>query len=337
MARAVGGAGGRPVLLTGATGFIGTAVIRELHRVGWFDWGPPLVVLTRSPPEWLSESGVEVVKGDLSEPDGLRGIANGVSTIIHIAAQIGGDAELCRRVNRDGTKFLLAEAEKAGTQRFLYMSTTAVYGHGPHRGISESLLAPEPVSATSLSRAQAEREVRRFGGTVLRPHLVYGHGDTWFVPALCRLVRAVPAWIERGAARTSVIEVNDLAALVVRLMGLSWGKSRGAVFHANDPRPVRMREVIGTVCRELGVRPPSRNLGCAAHRERTRKVLPGLTDHQFALLAKDHWYESDRLWRRTELAPGGGFAEKFARSADWYRTHLTADTTAPVDIGYSET
>ncbi|UJW33891.1 NAD(P)-dependent oxidoreductase [Saccharothrix sp. AJ9571] len=337
MGGAVGGLGGKPVLLTGATGFIGSAVVRELRRVGWFDWGPPLVVLSRSPPDWLAGSGVEVVKGDLAEPSGLRGIADGISTVIHIAAQIGGDAERCRRVNHDGTRFLLEEAEKAGIRRFLYMSTTAVYGHGPHRGISESLLAPEPVSATSLSRAHAEREVRKFGGTVLRPHLVYGPGDTWFVPGLCRLVQAVPAWIDGGAARTSVIDVDDLAALVVRLMGLSWGKSRGAVFHANHPRPVTVREVVSTVCRELGLRVPVRNLSAEAHRARTRKVLPGLTDHQFDLLARDHWYDSERLWRRTDADPGGGFAEKFARSAGWYRTHISPDATEPVDIGVSET
>ncbi|QYN22231.1 NAD(P)-dependent oxidoreductase [Amycolatopsis sp. DSM 110486] len=310
------------ILVTGATGFIGCAVVRELVASGC---GPRVRVLVRRPlPDgtaaWPADAGVRPVAGDLADPASLAGVCAGVTTLVHLAAQVGGDEQLCTTVNEDGTRALLAEAARAGTTRVLHLSTCAVYRDGDHRGASESVLVTGPASATSRSRLAAERLVRAAGGAVLRPHLVYGVGDRHVVPALVRWLRAVPAWAAGGDARTSVVSVTDLAAVVVALIhrpGLP-----GEVFHVADPRPVRMRRLVTAVCDLLGEPLPAADLPLGEHRERTREALPWLSDHQYSLLTRDHWYESSRVWARTGVPTGPGLVARLAEAAQYYRETL---------------
>ncbi|MFC0548260.1 NAD-dependent epimerase/dehydratase family protein [Kutzneria chonburiensis] len=313
------------VLVTGATGFVGSAMMTDLLS-GPREHRPEIRVLTRSGvPHWMSEAGVVEVRGDLVEPSTMRGACDGVTTVLHLGSQIGGSADLCDAVNRDGTRVLLEEATRAGVNRFVYLSTTSVYGSGVHRGSGESLLAPAPASPTSASKLAAERSVRSFGGVVLRPHLVYGAGDIWFVPTLLRLLEKIPALIDSGGARTSVVAVTDLARVIAALARMAWGRAPGAVFHVSDPRPVRMRELIGLLCARLGHAMPEESLPAPAHRELTRQELPSMTDHQFELLAYDHFYDSERIWRHTGVRPGPGVRERIdAPVAQWYRERVAA-------------
>jgi nucleoside-diphosphate-sugar epimerase len=313
------------VLVTGATGFVGSTVMADLLE-GPREGRPEIRVLTRRGlPRWMAEAGVVEVRGDLVEPSSMRGACDGVTTVLHLGSQIGGSADLCDAVNRDGTRVLLEEATRAKVNRFVYLSTTSIYGSGVHRGSGESLLAPAPASATSASKLAAERSVRSFGGVVLRPHLVYGAGDIWFVPTLLRLLEKIPALIDSGAARTSVVAVTDLARVIAALARMAWGRAPGAVFHVSDPRPVRMWELIGLLCARLGRSMPEESLPAKDHRELTRRQLPEMTDHQFELLAYDHYYDSDRIWRHTGVRPGPGVRERLNLPvSQWYRERVAA-------------
>lgn len=310
----------RTVLVTGGTGFVGSAAVAAMVSGADAADRPEVRVLSRRPlPGWMSEAGVIGVRGDLTDPGSIRGSCDGVSTVVHLAAQIGGGREICERVNVEGTRSLLREVARTGVRRIVHLSTTAVYGSGVHRGASESLLAPAPVSETSRTRLLAERQVRAVGGMVLRPHLVYGPGDTWFLPTVFRLLGLVPAWIDRGEAVTSVVSVQDLGRVVAALAQRPWGPHPGAVFHVNQPEPVTYRELIGTVLACLGIEPPAEELAAAEVRLRLSRELPELSDHQFELLAVDHWYESSRIWRRAGVSPGPGLAARLGSAAEWYR------------------
>ncbi|MFD5829057.1 NAD-dependent epimerase/dehydratase family protein [Lentzea sp. NPDC060358] len=308
----------KAILVTGGTGFIGGAALRALAASG------PVThvrVLSRHPlPEFLRARGVLHVRGDLTDPSSLRGVCEGVTTVLHLASQVGRDEELCDVVNRHGTTVLLADARRHGVSRVAYMSTTSVYGHGVHRGLSEADARPLPVSAASRSRLFAEQSVREFGGVVLRPHLVYGVGDVWFIPTLLRLLRRVPSWIQEGAAKVSVICVDALGAVLSALTRIPW--RGGETFHVSHPRPASFRSIVRTVCAGLRLDLPERSLPAAEHREAARREMPELTDHQHELLASDHWYDSSRIWREVRQYPGPGFASGFAHATGWYRSLL---------------
>ena len=393
-------AGEPDLLVTGATGFVGTAVLRELVARGE---GARVRVLARRPlPGWMTDAGVTTWRGDVTDAAGLVGLCTGITTLVHLASQVGGDAELCTAVNEDGTAKLLAEAHRAGTTEVLYLSTCAVYRDGVHRGAREpagefgsslgrvglaegatgtgsvlgtdpgspagrsgrgyrgsqagcsglrgesgpqtgrlsgpphdparrpgrtepagrSALVTGPASATSRSRLAGERLVLAAGGVVLRPHLIHGTGDRHVVPALARWISAVPAWAAGGAARTSLVAVADLAAAIVVLALNPGTGGAGEVFHVADPDPVRLRGFITAVCELLGLPVPVADLTLAEHRARTRAALPALTDHQYSLLTRDHWYESTRIWELTGVSPGPGFGPGLAAAADWYRASL---------------
>ncbi|MBP2334794.1 NAD-dependent epimerase/dehydratase family protein [Saccharothrix coeruleofusca] len=309
---------GKTILVTGGTGFIGGAALRALADS---EPGTNIRVLSRQPlPESLRTGEVLHVHGDLTDPSSLRGVCEGVSTVLHLASHVGRDPELCDVVNRHGTTALLADARRHGVSRVAYMSTTAVYGHGVHRGLTETGVNPLPVSPASRSRLFAEQAVRGFGGIVLRPHLVYGVGDVWFIPTLLRLLNRVPSWIQDGAARVSVVCVDMLGEVLSGLTRIPW--RGGETYHVSHPRSTSFRSIVRTVCSTLRLDLPSRSLPVAEHREISRGMMPELTDHQHELLASDHWYDSSRIWRKVRQCPGPGFSSRFARAADWYRDLL---------------
>lgn len=307
--------GPKRLAVTGATGFIGSAVARALAA------GPDEVrALVRTV---LDEPlpGVEYVSADLTDPASLHGALEGADALLHLASYIGSDVERSEAVNVRGTRALLAEAERAGVGRVLYLSTAAVYGAGPHSGVAEGELTPEPVSATSRTRLEAERLVLAARGTVLRPGLVLGEGDRWVVPAIAELLARVPAWCEGGAALLSVVAVEDLARLFAAAVRSS-AVGRGRVHHASHPEPISSRELITTLARE-GVLPlPEEDLSLEECLERLRENPGRVSERQFSLLSQDHWYRSDTVWQATGCPPGPTVVERLAKAAPWYRDLL---------------
>ncbi|WP_328904614.1 NAD-dependent epimerase/dehydratase family protein (plasmid) [Streptomyces sp. NBC_00441] len=308
------------VVLTGATGFIGGAVLRELgrHRAAS---GTVLRAVGRGPrPEGPASAADEWVSAELTDPDSLRGACEGADVLLHLASTLGPDAARCEAVNAGGTAAVMADAVRAGVRRIVHLSTAAVYGRGPHRGIGVDEIVPAPVSAASRSRLLAERPAREAGAFVLRPGLVLGSGDRWVVPALAELVRRVPSRWDGGRGLLSAVAVDDLARLIAALaLSPGSGPAAGGVFHASHPRPVRNRDLMDTLAAHA-VLPAQRGEpdwpGCL---ERLRAVPGPVSERQFELLARDHWYRSEEIWDVAQCDPGPGPLAALADAADWYR------------------
>lgn len=274
------------ILLTGAGGFVGGAV---LHAFARRDAAARvrLLVHRRAP----AATAAEAWPGDLTDPEGLRGACAGVRTVVHAASYVGPSAERAAAVNDRGTRALLAEAARAGVERVVQVGTAAVYGEGVHRGEDEGALRPRPASPVSRSRLAGERAVLAGGGAVLRPLFVTGDDDVWFLPAALRLLAGTGAWIDEGAARLATIDVDALAAAVVDL-ALDHPGARG-VLHATEPRPVTFRELVTSAARVHGIPLPERSVPLA---EVLRDPPAGMSRRHVRLLAEDHWYDSSRLW-----------------------------------------
>lgn len=304
------------VVVVGGTGFIGSHVVRALAQ-------DAAVTSTTRRAGATVEPGVRTVLADLDDPATLRSAFEGADVVVHAASYVGRDAALSETTNVRGTENLVAAAREAGVERIVALSTTSVYGTGPHRGISEDEVAAHPESVASEHRHAAERLVLDAGGTVLRPNLVYGAGDRWFVPALASVTAGLGATIEGGAASISVIAVEDLARIVATLSTSSAAASAlstsGTVLHASAPAPVTVRSIIDALVADLGVPEPARDLTAA----QARGVLPAerVSDHQLALITQDHWYDSELVWSLVGEPPAEAFRLTDAHRA-WYAAAL---------------
>ena len=313
------------VLVVGGTGFIGRAVLKALtRRHPAHAYAPGLRVLSRRAPQ---TPGAQHVTGDLTDPPSLHGACSGITTVIHTASYVGRDPRKCHDINHTGTQALLTEAARHGVPRFIYVSTASVYGTGPHHGPHEEQLQPSPHSPASTTRLHAEEAVRAAGGIILRPHLIYGTGDHWFIPTLARILRHIPTWPDGPPPKTSAIAVQDLARIIAALAHQPppHPHSDGGTYHAADPRPLPMDHLL-THLRTLLHLPPARPTPISEHRAHVHKLLPELSDHQYALLTKDHWYNTNRIWHHTQLHPGPGFETQFTANSPWYTQQLTRHT-----------
>lgn len=193
-----------PLFLTGATGFIGRAVLPLLAEQP----GADLRCLVRgsgNPPSPAPTVGVRWIRGDLEDPDGYRAHLPAGGTVLHMAALTGkAGARRHREVNGEATRRLVVEARAAGVERFVFMSSI-VAGFPDRR-------------AYPYARAKVEAEAAvRDGGmrwVILRPTQVFGPGS----PVLAGLTRlaSTPVGIRfgSGTVRMQPIDVDDVARAV---------------------------------------------------------------------------------------------------------------------------
>ncbi|MEU9148159.1 NAD-dependent epimerase/dehydratase family protein [Streptomyces sp. NPDC048349] len=311
------------VVITGATGFIGEAVLAELARIRAQQPRSAALCLRvvgrRAPRE--GGPADEWVRADLADPGSLRESCAGADVLLHLASLIGSDERQCAAVNTEGTAALMEQARRAGVGRIVHLSTSAVYGAGPHRGIPVDGVVPAPVSATSRTRLAAEGPALAAGAVVLRPHLVIGPGDRWVVPAVGRLLEATGALWGGGRALLSLVAVGDLARLVARL-ALGYGPQGATVWHASHPEPVRTAALVRALAGRGIVPAVERDLSEAECLERLAASGSAMSPRQFWLLAQDHWYDSAGIWEAAGCPPGPGPLARLDGAAPWYREHL---------------
>ncbi|MBD1539317.1 NAD-dependent epimerase/dehydratase family protein [Arthrobacter sp. S13_S34] len=298
------------VLVLGASGFLGRAISRELHRRGSFN----LVLAHRRAAGPSPLDRTNCVQVDLGDKNTLTKAAKGVDWIVHVANYIGTDAAEMERTNVFGTEQVVQAALEADAE-LLYISTASVYGHGPFRGEEEEILRVGPISLLSHSRAEAERRILAAGGTVLRPNLTYGCGDKWFIPTLVTMMKRLTATVDAGSGLVSVISVELLAWIVAELVSGNGRAIRGMAVNASQPEPVAIRTIVAALERELEFQIPPGNLSLAAALERAGDI--GLSPHQVRLLGEDNWFSSAKLWTALSSEPAPAFALT-ADSRRWY-------------------
>lgn len=301
------------VLLVGASGFIGQSVLQWLAARGEAN----LRVLTRRTTAVLKNYQASIYVGDITDSATLGPAMAGVDLIVNAASYTGSDPLKAEQVNVEGTRNLLEAAALCAVRGFVQVSTTAVYGTGPHRGEAEAALRCGPESVVSSTRASAEQFVLDAGGTVIRAGLIYGAGDRWFVPSLIRMATILGGPVGDGDSQLSVIGVEHLGRLIAGILG---SDIRGAgigpgPFHAAEPVPVSVGQILRHI--EDRVTGPRWSARTDSASSRVLLLNSGFTSHQVALVSEDHWYQSGRLWALTDLQPPGfGFS---AVAAEWYR------------------
>lgn len=206
-------------LVTGATGFVGSHLTEVLLRRG-----SEVTALARSPrkAEALAAQGVRVVPGDLHDTSALERAASGQDVIYHVAGLVAArdEAEFLR-ANREGTRNMLAAAARAGTSRFVLVSSLAAAGPSPRGTPLNGRETPSPVTAYGRSKLAAEELVKgsALRWSVVRPPIVYGPRDREILKVfrLARL-RVAPVFGD-GAQELSAVHAADLAGALIAVGG----------------------------------------------------------------------------------------------------------------------
>jgi uncharacterized protein YbjT (DUF2867 family) len=229
------------ILLTGATGTVGSALLRRLTAEG-----RPVRALVRDQRRLGDQRvRVQIALGDLAHPPSFRNALRGVDTVVHLAASIrdqpGASIE---ELNAMATLRLVRAAERAGVERFVFFSAMNAHHHSRTRFFRAKALAEEAVEESSLD------------STVFRPSIIYTPGDPWLT-LLDRLSR-LPAVPVSGSGRAlyQPVWANDVADAVVNALS-----SADSTYELAGPEVLSYNEIVRTVLR-------------AAHRRRRLLHVP---------------------------------------------------------------
>ncbi len=241
-----------PILVTGATGKVGSHLVPRLLTQGF-----QVRALARPGPnvQKLRVQGAEIVEGDLLQVESLDPALKGVGTVVHLAAFFrGATPEQAREVNLAGTERLAALARKAGVKKFIFASTSTVYPPGLNRPAREGdSPSPEPPSASyPASKVAAEAKLMELdreeglGLCILRLGFVYGEGDrhVW------EIIPHLAGW--NPARRMHSVHHADVGQAVIR--ALLGGTRGGKVYNIADDAPITLLELT-RLAREPG--PPA--------------------------------------------------------------------------------
>jgi nucleoside-diphosphate-sugar epimerase len=221
------------IALTGATGFIGSAIARKLATEGW-----KIKALTRTTSDRSPLTGFDVcwVEGALEDVDSLRRLVHGAKAVVHCAGTVrGATQDHFNQINVDGVERLMrAATEQHPLPRFLLISSLAARKPG--------------LSFYAFSKRQGEVVLAAKAGpmqwTVFRPPAVYGPGDKEMLPLLRWMARGIAFVPGSGDGRVSMLYVEDLAEAVRKWMLTEHLANRVFEIHDGHPEGYSWQDVI---------------------------------------------------------------------------------------------
>jgi 2-alkyl-3-oxoalkanoate reductase len=241
------------ILITGVNGFIAghlaERLLREAHRVSGTARRPAAA-------GWLAGQGVEVVQADLLDRASLLRAAQGSDVVVHAAAWTGGpelSPEQAWRSNVEGTANILAAAEAAGVERFVYISSVAVYGLNRAPVIDESTHTPPVGQLYPDSKIAAEGLVRNSGlaAVIVRPASTYGpRGTAWTIGPVEAIKHNRLTLLGRDDGLVTPGYIDNVVGGL--LLTLSHPAAVGLTFNLCDDKSVTFREFYLAYARMLG-------------------------------------------------------------------------------------
>jgi nucleoside-diphosphate-sugar epimerase len=297
------------IALTGATGFVGRAVVSALMTKSF-----KVSALVRDPSRAEMNSNVRLVRGDLQNNAALDELTRNADVVIHVAGVIGGlsrnDFFVC---NEQGSLAVAEAAARNGVKRFIYIS---------------SLAAREPqLSMYGASKRAGEVAVEKFKArmsvVILRPPAVYGPGDRGTLPLLRSLTQPIAVIPGTSTSRFSLIYVDDLARIIVEAaeatrtgtvelddghrQGYGW-KDLAQIASAAEQKSIKPIFLPKSVAMAVGV-------GVEAI-AKLRGKLPFVSPDKIQQLYFGDWVARGQGWPLKEPV---GFAQGFKATVDWYR------------------
>lgn len=317
------------VLVTGATSFIGRAVVSRLHARG------DVVTVFQRRPGGL---GPAEHLGDIRDRAAVTVAIAGADAVIHLAARVSvtGAWAQFEETNVQGTRNVVDAAREAGVGRLVHVSSPSV----AHRGRS---LVGAPADPADPDRARGHYAISKARGELvalaadspslavvaIRPHLVWGPGDTQLVGRIVSRARAGRlAIVGSGTSLIDTTYIDNAADALVAALDRAPGLGGRALVVSNgQPRPVR--ELLNRIVIAAGLDPPrikvpypvARVGGLAVERiweRRGREDDPPMTSFLAEQLGTAHWFDQRETRRALQWEPAVSLAEGFRRLRAWF-------------------
>jgi nucleoside-diphosphate-sugar epimerase len=248
------------VLVTGATGFLGGAVLRRLGTQG-VGQGRDTARLAA-----LEDHGLRTVCWALPDPAPELRIPDDISAIVHCAGLSApfGPRRAFHSANVAGTQAVLDFARKRDIRRLVFVSSPSIYfSLNDQLDVSEDKALPRPFTAYAASKIVAENlvmDAKELGPIILRPRGIYGPGDISLLPRLLNSARAraLPRFRD-GRARIDLTFVDDVVDAV--FAALHAGPSvEQRVFNISGGEVIPIRDIVERACKRARITPRWRKL-----------------------------------------------------------------------------
>lgn len=321
---------GVPVLVTGATGFIGGRLAALLARGEGARVRGTGRDLEKA--DELDGLGVELVAADLGDADAFDGLVRGREVVFHAAAVLGADADVAEVVNVEATERLARAAAAAGVRRFVHVSTVGVYDMDGSSVVDEAVpLALDHPATYPRTKARAEERLFQVASetgleaVALRPSMVYGPGPgIWTVGMYRSVCNGDPVYLGDGSYGFNPVYLDDVvdalvrAAVSPRAAGEAFNVSAGAT---------TWRDFMGRYGEACGKEPKGLPLWLA-HLMAFANRIPGVrtpVDRGFIEMATSRkTFPVDKGRELLGWEPTTGLDQGMERTLAWLREHEAA-------------
>lgn len=320
----------RHVLVTGATGFLGSTLTRALLSRGVRVTG---IGRDESKCQDIERGGATVLRHDLTMPLGVQNMSPAcrVDALVHCAALSSpcGPRERFTRHNVTATQNAVELAKTLGVRRFVYISTPAVYFRfADQHHVREDALLPKPLTAYAETKRRGEEivlENLEIGPVVLRPRGLYGKGDTALLPRLLRAARSGPLPLLRdGTAQTDITHIDDAVAAIMAALSAP-ASIEAHTFNVSGGEAIAITAIAGAACACLGIAPrwramPLKPLLAVARMSEVAARLspwpfePRLTLYGLGLFAYSQTLDISKAARMLAWRPAVSFDEGLRRT-----------------------
>ncbi|WP_454063038.1 NAD-dependent epimerase/dehydratase family protein [Candidatus Nitrospira salsa] len=327
---------GKRVLVTGATGFVGGHLTRRLVSDGAH---VRIFVRKSSDPKVIDAHksiGAEIVYGDITDRAAVFEVVKDVDSIFHIAALFRSakhDDRTYYDVNVEGTRNILDAAEQAYVKRVVHCSTVGVHSHIPYPPAAEDE-DYRPGDIYQLTKCEGEKLARerflsgRLDGTIVRPAMIWGQGDTRTLKLFKGLARRRFPIVGNGRTLVHWIDVDDLVDGFVLAAENDVAKRQTYIFAGE--RPVSISELVMTISRVAGVKPwpfkvpalPIQLLGSLTETMcKPLGIEPVLHRRRVDFFTKTRSFDTSKAKRELGFHPQLTFEAEVEKIFSWYRTH----------------
>lgn len=296
-------------LVTGGGGFLGKTIVRQL-----LDRGDSVRVLARGDYPELRDWGAETMQGDIADPEAVGAAVDGRDVVFHCAAKAGawGSYFSYYEPNVLGTQNVIEACQRRGVRKIVYTSSPSVtFAGNDQEGVDESAPYPEKYLANyPKTKAMAEqlvlqRDKGKLATVALRPHLIWGPGDTQLIPRLIERARAGKLRIVgNGKNKVDAVYVDNAARAHLLAADRLAPDAECAynAYYITNGEPWEMARLVNAILDAAGLPPVTRRISAPAayvagavlegmYKLRGVDEEPPMTRFIAKQLATAHWYD----------------------------------------------